>query len=152
MFLSDSSLGMLGSRFSRASSLRGRGERTAGEIMEAVEVVGAAGAMAYVNARYSDPGADHYQVMGVPADLLGGLLLGGLGLMGFLGEYDKHSVNLGSGMLAAYATRMGNTWGANARVAAATGTAPAAATKGMFTAGAPAMYPTVDAAQYDWNR
>ena len=151
MFLSDSSLNFLGSRYSRATSLRGRGESVASELFKGAEVVGAAGAMAYVNARYSDPSKSAYEVMGVPADLLGGMLLTGLSLVGFLGRFDEHGSNIGSGLLATYAVRMGQTWGANAKVAAAGGASTAA--KGLFAAGAP-LYPTVDAQQpaYDWAR
>jgi hypothetical protein len=157
MFLSSAHLEALGHRYARIAGLKGSGERAAGEVLKTVETVGAAGLASYVNARYSEPGKTHYEVLGVPADLLGGILLGGASIFGFLGRFDEHGHNVANGALAAYAVRQGSIWGTNARVAHVASNAPstAPATKGAFGVGAPrALYPTVDAQQhvgYGWE-
>lgn len=155
-FLSDTHLSHLGSRFARMSGLKGGGERAFGEVLKTVETVGVAGAMSFVNARYAEAGKPAYEVAGVPADLAGGILIGALSLAGYLGKYDEHGHNISNGLIATYAVRMGSIWGANARVQHATGTralptqpAPHAAA-GLFGTGAPTLYPTVEAAAYDW--
>jgi hypothetical protein len=93
----------------------GGGEKYMGAVLTAVEVVGVAGAMSYLNNKHGTKGRNAVEVMGVPADLALGLLFSGLGVTGYFGEHGKHSLAIGCGFLGAYACRMGVLWGAGAR-------------------------------------
>ncbi len=135
---------------SRAASGAG-GEKTFGAVLQAIEVVGVAGAMSYMNARHAAAGRQAYEVLGVPADLALGLLFSGLAITGYFGDHAKHAHNVGNGLFAAYACRLGTMWGgaAKAQFQAASG-----AVRGQFApaSGQATMHP-VEApvpAQYPW--
>jgi hypothetical protein len=133
MFLSDNHLHALTKVATKSVGLKGKAERIAGEAIKATVVVGATGAMAYVNGRFSEAGHDHFEVSGVPVDLAGGLALTALSFMDVFGRFDEIGHAAGAGMLGAYAARMGQLWGANAKVASAAGTP--AKTAGFFSTG-----------------
>jgi hypothetical protein len=144
MFLSDNHLQSITKMATRTAGLRGHAERVAGEAIKTAIVVGATGGMAYVNGRYSEAGKDHLEYAGVPIDLAGGLLISALSFADILGRFDEFGHSLGSGMLGAYAARLGSRYGADAKLAHAAG-------KGGKVAGAfgePTLYPTVDAAEH----
>lgn len=143
MFLSDNHLQSITKMAARTAGLRGHAERVAGEALKTAIVVGATGGMAYVNGRYSEAGKDHLEYAGVPVDLAGGLLISALSFADVLGRFDEFGHALGSGMLGAYAARMGSRYGADAKLALSAG--KPAAVKGAFGEGA--YYPTVDAEQ-----
>jgi hypothetical protein len=56
-----------------------------------------------------------FSVMGVPPDLLAGVVLHGLGFLGAFGKFDEHAHNLGNGALAAFLTTKGVQFGVEAR-------------------------------------
>lgn len=91
------------------------GERMFGGLLKAIEIVGAGGAMSYLNSRHAAAGRNAYEVMGVPADLALGLLFSGFALTGYFGQQGDHALNFGIGFLGSYACRMGSIWGASAR-------------------------------------
>lgn len=113
--LSDAHVQHLREKFRPYSFTSGGGEKTFGEVLKAVEVVGVGGAMSYLNARHAAAGRNAYEVAGVPADLALGLLFSGLAITGYFGEHASHGQNVGLGFLAAYACRMGSVWGGTAR-------------------------------------
>ena len=144
MFHSDNVLRQLTSLATKTVGIKGHASRVAGEAIKTGLVVGATGGMSYANARYGENGV--YQLAGVPVDLAGGLLLSALSFVDVLGRYDEFGHALGSGMLGAYAARLGTQWGTEHKVHAAAGGKSAA--KGMFGMG-PALHPTVDADEYE---
>lgn len=150
MFHSDNVLRQLTGLATKTVGLRGHASRVAGEAIKTGLVVGATGGMAYVNARYAAPGKSCYEIANVPVDLAGGLLLSALGFVDVLGQYDEFAHALGSGMLGAYAARLGSQYGTEAKVAAAGAGKSKAA--GYFGVGAAPLYPTVDAHEMveDW--
>jgi len=149
---SDSHRDALFERFgSRASLGPAGGERMFGGVLKAIEIVGAGGAMSYLNARHAQAGRNAYEVMGVPADLALGLLFSGFALTGYFGQQGDHALNFGIGFLGSYACRMGSIWGASARAAATTqvsGPAPAQIPAPAPTPYAPATQSR--AADYPW--
>lgn len=145
MFLSNAHIEALSRRYHDVTSLRGRGESAAGQLLTAVETVGAGVGMAYCNARYAEPGKTHLEVMGVPLDLALGMGLGAAALFGVAGRFDEHVNNVASGLLTTYGVRQGAIWGTNARVAKVAEEAGEPAVRGMMGVGAPRLYPTVDA-------
>jgi hypothetical protein len=155
MILSDSTINDWQSRFPRLShvtSTKG-GEKVFGNILEAIEVVGVAGTMSYLNSRHAAAGRHAYEVAGVPADLALGLLFSGLATFtGYFGEQANHVNNVGSGFLAAYACRMGTMWGAAARDAK--DQALSGAVRGAFApSGSPYTHqpqPQAQTAGYSW--
>lgn len=143
MFHSDNVLRQLTHYATRTAGIRGHASRVAGEAIKEALVAGTAFGASYANARYGTGGA--YEIKGVPADLAGGLLISALSFADILGKYDEFGHAIGSGLLAAYGSRLGAKHGAEAKLAA--GKSKAA---GYFGVGAPPLYPTVDAAQHDW--
>lgn len=148
MFHSDNVLRQLTSLATKTVGIKGQAARVASEAIKTGLVVGATGGMSYVNARYGKPGGP-YEIANVPVDLAGGLLLSALGFVDMLGQYDEFAHAIGSGMLGAYAARLGTQYGAEAKVAAGAGKSAA---KGYFGVGAVPLHETVDAEQYeeDW--
>lgn len=138
-------------RVAHVASASGTGENVFGAVLQTVEFVGVAGTMSYLNMRHAAPGRQAYEVAGVPADLALGLLFSGLSLSGYFGKHASHGVNVGSGFLAAYACRMGATWGAAAKAQF-----HGAPVRGAFAApplGTPnyqTTEPTQPVAQYPW--
>lgn len=102
-------------RIAQFVSGSGTGENIFGAILQAVEVVGVAGTMSYMNARHAAAGRQAYEVAGVPADLALGLMFAGLAASGYFGKHSTHGHNVGNGFLTAYACRMGTMWGAAAK-------------------------------------
>lgn len=143
MFLSDNHLQSITKMAARTAGLRGHAERVAGEAIKTAIVVGATGGMAYANGRYSEAGKDHLEYAGVPIDLAGGLLISALSFADVLGRFDEFGHALGSGMLGAYAARLGSKHGADAKLALA---AKSTVVKGAF--GEAPLYPTVDAEEH----
>ena len=116
MIFSDHRIGDLTSKYlPRASFEAGGGEKYFGAVLQAVEIVGVAGAMTYMNNSRGAAGRGAIEFMGVPADLALGLIFTGLGVTGYFGEHGKHSLNVGCGFLGAYACRMGQVWGVAAK-------------------------------------
>lgn len=75
----------------------------------AVEVTATAGGFAYLRGRYPTEdedgnSTDDLTVMGLPLNLLTGISLHALGLVGAAGKYAEHAHNIGSGALADYAS------------------------------------------------
>jgi hypothetical protein len=93
-------------------------EEAIGQGLQLVEVGGTAGLMGYANGRMAEAGSDHYAVAGVPVDLgvAAGMHL--LAFAGGFGKYKEHGHNIGDGALAAYAYRVGNAMGVQAKIAA----------------------------------
>jgi hypothetical protein len=154
MLLSDANINTLSEKWPRLAHLSGpKGEKTFGEVMKAIEIVGVGGAMSYMNAKHASPGRNAYEIMGVPADLALGLIFSGFAVTGYFGEHADHAQNVGIGFLAAYACRMGSVWGASSRTAkveAALGTV-----RGAFAAPHPfqpaeAVVPQGVPQQYPW--
>jgi hypothetical protein len=104
----------LDQRFPRISHATG-GEKMFGDMLQAFEVVGVAGTMSYLNAKHAAAGRNAYEIAGIPVDIVLGLLFSGLSVAGYFGEHGKHSFNVGSGFLAAYACRQASIWGGAAR-------------------------------------
>jgi hypothetical protein len=118
MILSDNTIRDWHERFPRMSHIveGAGGEKTFGAVLQAIEVVGVAGTMSYMNSRHAAAGRRAYEVAGVPADLALGLLFSGLATFtGYFGSQASHVNNIGSGFLCAYACRMGTMWGSAAR-------------------------------------
>ena len=139
-------------RLAAITSTKG-GEKAFGNILQAVEVVGIAGTMSYLNSRHAAAGRHAYEVAGVPADLALGLLFSGLATFtGYFGEQAGHVSNVGSGFLCAYACRMGTMWGATARDAK--NQSLPGAVRGAFPASSPYAPPQpqqqVQATSYPW--
>ncbi len=143
MFHSDNVLRQLTHFATHSAGIKGHASRVAGEAIKEALVAGTAFGASYANARYGTGGA--YEISGIPADLAGGLLISALSFADVLGKYDEFGHAIGSGLLAAYGSRLGAKHGAEAKLAAGKST-----TKGYFGVGAAPLYPTVDAHQQDW--
>ena len=128
------------------------GENIFGAALHAVEVVGVAGTMSYMNARHAAPGRQAYEVAGVPVDLALGLMFAGLAASGYFGKHSNHGYNVGNGFLTAYACRMGSMWGGAAKAQLA----GAGVVRGAFGQGHGAVAPMTQqpaeaaAGQYPW--
>jgi hypothetical protein len=80
-----------------------------------LEVSAASFGFGYARGRYATTGGE-FAVMGVPPDLLAGVVLHGLGFLGAFGpKYDSHAHQLGNGALAAFLTTKGVQFGVEAR-------------------------------------
>jgi hypothetical protein len=131
---SDQGLARLQERFHPLPRIgtAGGGERLFGNALTAIEIVGVGGAMSYLNARHAPPGKNAYEVAGLPADVVLGLLFSGVSVFtGYFGKYAEHGLNVGIGFLLAYACRMGSIWGQAAR-----GEPGGPGVRGYFGAGA----------------
>jgi hypothetical protein len=153
MILSDHQLHSFAEKWPRMSHIveGAGGEKTFGAILQAIEVVGVAGTMSYLNSRHAAAGRHAYEVAGVPADLALGLLFSGLATFtGYFGKQGEHVNNVGSGFLCAYACRMGTMWGSVARDAK--DHALPGAVRGAFSAGSPYAPPQqqTQVASYPW--
>jgi hypothetical protein len=144
------------------------GEKNFGALLAALETLGTAGFMAYMNAKHGARGRSAVEVGGIPADVVVGILGNVIGFSGYLGKYSEHAHNLGNGFLAAYFVRILMMWGADARAkevirmnaveaarASATpavGALPQLGMPGMPQNFAPTQYPMQPAAtrQYGW--
>ena len=105
----------------RMAKVRQHAETSMGQAIQSAEVTGTAFAFSYANQRWGGE-AGEIKVLGLPIDLGIGFALTGLALMGGLGKYTEHGVNIGSGALASYAVRSGAQLGLQA---ASDGPAPA---------------------------
>ena len=114
--LSDAHLAALQSRFPRVAHAVAGGEKWLGTAMGVIEVAGIAGVMSYFNAKHGQGPRPAVEILGVPADLVFGLLITGGSAMGYFGEHARHSQNIGAGLISAYSSRMGTDWGRGARM------------------------------------
>jgi hypothetical protein len=107
----------------RMRSIRKEGERVMQRGFAMVEINGAAAAMGYANERWGeadakDPsGFKEIKVLGIPADLGGGLVIVATALLGGLGVYEEHGFNVGNGLGACFSTRFGMELGRKAATA-----------------------------------
>lgn len=103
--------------YAQVSSFRakhkGSAEKLTGQAIRAAEVGGAAFGVGLLNGRF---GA--VDIMGIPLDLAAGVALHGAAALGLAGKYDEHIENVGNGVLAAYATKLGAGMGAQMRTSA----------------------------------
>jgi hypothetical protein len=156
--LSDGYLQRAETRFPPLAQLRGpsgSGERLFGHALTAIEIVGVGGAMSYLNARHAAPGKNAYEVLGLPADVVFGLAFSGTAIFtNYFGRYAEHGLNVGLGLLLAYACRMGSIWGDASRRES-----PPAGVRGYFQssgerpfqpAGAPGAVAEQAVPQYPW--
>lgn len=105
----------------RVATMAKQAEKSIDAALTVAEVGGTAFGFGYVNGRYGaiPAGATanalpEYDVMGVPLDLVSGIALVGLGLVGAAGKYEEHAVRIGAGGLAAWGYRTGYQMGATA--------------------------------------
>lgn len=85
-------------------------KRTVGTAVRTLEVSAAGMAGGMVQGHAGEEGSS---VMGIPTDLLAGLVLNGLGFAGVAGDHSDHLHNFGDGFLAAFTSSLGYGWGAN---------------------------------------
>lgn len=78
----------------KLATIAGKGEKHAGEVIEAGEYLAATMALGYVRGRY---GA--FDVKGIPAEVLIGLACHAVGFSGFLGKHGGDVHNLGNASL-----------------------------------------------------
>ena len=85
----------------RARGIAEKADEAVGTVVQTAEVGLTAFGFGWAKGRYGS-----VELMGVPADLLGGLVLHGLGFVSG-GRYHEHLHNLGDGAIASYATTLG---------------------------------------------
>jgi hypothetical protein len=125
-------------------------ERT-GTIFRVLEVTGTAFGLGWANARFGDPAkglADReVELLGLPVDLTGGIVLTGLSLLDMFGKkYDEHVANIGIGALASYGNRKGMEIGSIQQLKQ-----PAQQTSGYLPPGMPAVNPWGAPAPNAWE-
>jgi hypothetical protein len=97
------------------ASIKEKAAETMGVAVGVLEVSAASFGFGYARGRYATTGGE-FAIMGVPPDLLAGVVLHGLGFLGAFGaKYDEHAHNLGNGALAAFLTTKGVQFGVEAR-------------------------------------
>jgi hypothetical protein len=89
----------------RLHTIREKSERVIDDALQVVETGAASFAAGFANEKWGTNG--ELELVGVPADLLAGVVLSGLAIAGAAGKYHSHALNLGSGGIAAYAYRLG---------------------------------------------
>ena len=94
----------------KAASVRGKAEGTVESVVRTMEVAGSAFAAGMVNGRYGG-----VEIVGVPADLAGGLAAHALAFVGVAGRNGKHLHALADGLLASDACTLGRGTGVNMR-------------------------------------
>jgi hypothetical protein len=87
------------------AKVREQAEEAIGHGIEVAEVGGAAFGFGYANGRWGQDG--EIKVLGLPLDLGTGIALTGVAMLGGLGQYTEHGINVGAGAIAAYAYRTG---------------------------------------------
>lgn len=107
----------------RMASMASKAEKGVDAALTVVEVAGVGFGLGYVNGRYGVIPANstanalpEYDIAGMPADLLGGIALVGVALLGGAGKYEEHAVRVGAAALGAYGYRTGYQMGATAYV------------------------------------
>jgi hypothetical protein len=109
------------------SRVRERAEEATQRVVDTVEIGGAAFAMGVIQGKTGG-----VEIMGVPLELGGGLVLELLAFTGMAGKATDHLANFGNGMLAAYATTVGRgvgqSWEQTGKLGG--GTSPKAISKG----------------------
>ena len=90
----------------RIRGIQKKAEEKSGAVIETVEVVGGAFAISWVNGRYGQGGAP-LQILNMDADLVVGGVALVTGMFDVFGRHSEHVLNLGAGILAAYASREG---------------------------------------------
>lgn len=97
------------------AAIREKAAETMSTAVGALEVSAASFGFGYARGRYATTDGQ-FAIMGVPPDLLAGVVLHGLGFLGAFGpKYDEHAHNLGNGALAAFLTTKGVGFGVQAR-------------------------------------
>jgi hypothetical protein len=87
------------------AKVREQAEEAIGHGIEVAEVGGAAFGFGYANGRWGEDG--EVKILGLPLDLGAGIALTGVAMLGGLGLYTEHGINVGAGAIAAYAYRTG---------------------------------------------
>jgi len=119
MFLSDAHVTGLQDRVQRKiaelRSTPSSSDKSLAFFVRSIETVGAAGVMGYMNAKHAKPTRNAMELFGLPIDVALGVLGNVFAVSNYLGEYSEHLHNVSSGILCAYAVRMGMMWGADAK-------------------------------------
>ena len=97
-----------------ASRLKAKASETMGIALGAMEVSGAAFGFGYARGRFATTDGE-FAIVGVPPDLLAGVVLHGLGFLGTFDKYSEHAHNLANGALASYLTTKGVQFGIEGR-------------------------------------
>jgi hypothetical protein len=98
------------------AQIKERAAETMGVAVGALEVSAASFGFGYARGRMAKTDGT-FTIMGVPPDLLAGVVLHGLGFLGAFDKYSEHAHNLGNGALAAFLTTKGVQFGVEARSA-----------------------------------
>lgn len=98
----------------QVEKIKDKAAETMGVAVGAMEVAASSFGFGYARGRMATTDGE-FAVMGVPPDLLAGVVLHGLGFLGAFGKYDEHAHNLGNGALAAFLTTKGVQFGVEAR-------------------------------------
>jgi len=114
----------------RARGIAEKADEAVGTVVQTAEVGLTAFGFGWAKGRYGS-----VELMGVPADLLGGLVLHGLGFVSG-GRYHEHLHNLGDGAIASYATTLGFGIGDKMKQEADAGTSPQTTTPANIPASA----------------
>jgi hypothetical protein len=96
----------------RLASIQDRLRHGTKKVVRSLEVSAAGAVGGLIQGRAGEEGST---VMHIPTDLLGGIVLNGLGFFGAAGDYSDHLHNFGDGLLAAFTSSMGYGWGSNWR-------------------------------------
>lgn len=93
----------------RLHSIREKSEAMIDDVLLLVEVWGGAFASGFANEKWGTNG--ELELLGVPADLLLGVVGGGLSLGGAFGKHHEHALNLSAGIGSGWFYRMGASLG-----------------------------------------
>lgn len=116
---------------SRVSNMKKAAERAAGATQTVLLTNGSIAGFAFANETYGQAPADdatglkELSVLGAPADLMVGVGMIGLSMMGMFGKYDEMALSVGNGGLGAFTYRFSAEWARKRKNAA-----PAATTSG----------------------
>jgi hypothetical protein len=114
--LTDTDLTTIASKFDalKTNATASRGGTIASIAFTGAEVNLGAALAGFVNGRFRSPGKDHLSIVGMPADLLAGVLGIGASLIGTFGPLDTHVATISAGTLGGYAYRTAFAYGAAA--------------------------------------
>lgn len=93
----------------RIHAIKAKSEKIVDDVLQVAETSLATFGAGYANEKWGTNG--ELEVMGVPADLLAGVLLSGLAIAGAAGKHDHHALSLGAGLVGAYTYRLGASLG-----------------------------------------
>lgn len=128
-FISDAQMAQVQTSYAHArEAARKVGERAkavakeqAHNMMTVGEVVGGAAAIGFVRGKYEADGSQ-FTAFGVDIQAMTGVTLVGLGMTGVLGkQYNEHLLNVGSGILGAYAHDVARSYGKTGQFSAVAG-------------------------------